>query len=87
VGFHDVLFQRTSGYLAQDLSSLIQQARLKSLRRMSDLTHQMERLSLSSQDSMEWADFEYALEQYRPLLHSQATTSKTPKRTWQDIGG
>jgi hypothetical protein len=54
---------------------------------MSDLTHQMERLSLSSQDSMEWADFEYALEQYRPLLHSQATTSKTPKRTWQDIGG
>jgi SpoVK/Ycf46/Vps4 family AAA+-type ATPase len=87
VGFHNVLFQRTSGYLAQDLGSLIQQARLKSLRRMSDITHQMERLSLSLQGGMEWGDFEYALEQYRPLLDSQATTSKTPKRTWQDIGG
>ncbi|KAI8879504.1 AAA-domain-containing protein [Backusella circina FSU 941] len=79
---------RTSGYLAQDLSSLIQQARLKSLRRKSDLSLQMERLSLSSQNSVIWADFEYALDQYRPLSNSQAPAAVAiPKRTWQDIGG
>lgn len=78
---------RTSGYVARDLKLLIRQAKLKSMRSTSkmDIADQLEQLSLSGQQ-IQWSDFEYALDTYRPSQRVEVE-STLPKRNWDDMGG
>lgn len=56
-----------------------------------DISHQLEKLSLTepnttSTTSIQWSDFEYALDTYRPSQRTQIE-SKLPKRDWTELGG
>lgn len=64
---------------------LLRQASLKARRVKSDLIDQLERLSLTNR-WIQWSDFEYALDTYRPSQRSQVE-STLPKRDWNDLGG
>ncbi|KAL7328474.1 hypothetical protein PS15p_206742 [Mucor circinelloides] len=82
---------RTSGYVARDLKLLVRQAKLKSMRSSRqhvDIADQLEQLSLSSTSKhhIEWSDFEYALDTYRPSQRAEVE-STLPKRDWEDMGG
>ncbi|KAI8077390.1 P-loop containing nucleoside triphosphate hydrolase protein [Gilbertella persicaria] len=78
---------RTSGYVARDLKLMVRQAKLKSMR-SSDIADQLSKLNLSSSNCLQWQDFEYALETYRPSQRqSEQVESTLPKRDWNDLGG
>lgn len=61
---------------------------MKSLRNTADIADQLDKLSLgdSSQPSVQWSDFEYAIETYRPSQRSEVE-SILPKRDWSELGG
>lgn len=50
-----------------------------------DIADQLEQLSLSEQQ-IQWSDFEYALDTYRPSQRAEVE-STLPKRDWDDMGG
>ena len=50
-----------------------------------DIADQLEQLSLSGQQ-IQWSDFEYALDTYRPSQRVEVE-STLPKRNWDDMGG
>lgn len=57
------------------------------MRSKSDIADQLEQLSLSSNVKLiQWSDFEYALENYRPSQRAEVE-STLPKRDWDDMGG
>lgn len=64
---------------------LIRQAKLKSQRTKADIVDQLGKLSLST-PLVQWSDFEYALDAYRPSQRSEVE-STLPKRDWDDMGG
>lgn len=84
---------RTSGYVVRDLKLLIRQAKLKSLRSSNekeDIADRLEQLSLTSSSKtdrlLQWSDFEYAIDNYRPSQRTEVE-STLPKRDWAEMGG
>lgn len=73
----------------RDLKLLVRQAKLKSMRSKSDISDQLQKLSFSGSGDVkliQWSDFEYALETYRPSQRAEVE-STLPKRDWNDMGG
>jgi SpoVK/Ycf46/Vps4 family AAA+-type ATPase len=69
------------------LKLLVRQAKLKSMRAKHDIADQLQDLSLGiSVRTIQWSDFEYALETYRPSQRTEVE-STLPKRSWDDMGG
>ena len=70
----------------RDLKLMIMQAKLKAMRSKQGIENQLAQLSLSDDKPIQWSDFEYALENYRPSQRAEVE-STLPKRDWNDMGG